>query len=96
MRNGQKTFAIAQATFAAFGAKILAGVCVRNMTVWDISDRSEPRLSHSSRRLYSHEPRCYSERLSGWQRCQEWLANLNPARMCPTSNLKPLLSVVGG
>jgi|GEM_PF-3074162 len=99
MRNGQTTFAIAQAQFAAFGAKVLAGVCVRIATlVGKKLHRLEKRLSYLAlRRHHSQSSHRISESRSDWRRCCEWLPVLNAsARMCPASNSWQLLPVVGG
>lgn len=99
MRNGQTTFAIAQTQFAAFGAKVMAGVCVRIATlIGKKLYRSEKRLSDLALwRHDSHGSRRISESRSEWRRCCEWLLAVNaPARMCPANHSWQLLPVVGG
>ncbi len=99
MRNGTTTFAIAQAQFAAFGAKILASVCVRCASLLgNKPNRLEKRLSYLALgRHDSHRSRRISERRSsGWRRSCEWLASMCcPARMCPACSVVRLHPVVG-
>jgi len=100
MRNGQTTFAIAQAQFAAFGAKVMAAICVRSASLnGEKLNRSEKRLSYHApwRPDSDHSRRVSERRVSVWRRCLECLQALNcPAPMCPASNSLQLLPIVGG